>query len=276
MTHDPNFFETLMNYPSALCTLRQGKPILKAPKKYGAGIRNGAGAAAGTLVVRGAAAVHGLLNVLLEAPGGDPGVAESAPRDAPSILAPVPFANATLRRATLKLARSQVAAGAAATAGAAGGAGVADSGGDGVGGTGGIHSGHTGGVGGGSGLTRVVYTAECVPGAPLPPWCVARLLEVLCDEQSDDVLGTFRTLAVSGPLNAAMGLAAAGNWGGATPGVQVVAAAAEGGANEVKAGGYYTEPERRRVAAAMAVGHRGMEKVERTAGGRYHVQSMYD
>jgi hypothetical protein len=86
-----------------------GKPILKEPRKFGAGLRNGLGAAAGTLVVRGAMAVHGLLNVLLEASGGDPGGAESMQRDAPHILAPVPFANATLRRATLKLARSQAA-----------------------------------------------------------------------------------------------------------------------------------------------------------------------
>jgi hypothetical protein len=81
----------------------------------------------------------------------------SSARDCPAILAPVPFSNATLQRTALKLSRSQ--------ASALTGTGAGDSRGEGSGGAG--------------GSTRVVYTAECVPGTLLPPWCVARLLEVL-------------------------------------------------------------------------------------------------
>lgn len=38
---------------------------------------------------------------------------------------------------------------------------------------------------------------------------------------------------------------------------------------------YYTKTEQRRVASAVALGHRGIEKVRR-AGGIYYVQSMSD
>ena len=63
-------------------------------KKLGARDRD---PAAGCAIVRGAANVHGLLNVMLEAPHGDPAGAASSPKDAPTVFCPTPFARATLR-----------------------------------------------------------------------------------------------------------------------------------------------------------------------------------
>ena len=159
-----------------------------------------------------------------------------------------------------------------------------------------------------------VYTVECVsvPGAPLPPWCVSRLVEVLCDEQEqeqeqDVVEGTFRTLGVSKQLNAAMTVvkeaeqaaAAAANADGGggeetTSGIQPPSSDNENAPDSstrvggVKKGSgsegsrapaalpyasvYYTERERQRVASAVTLNHRGIERVRRT-GGLYYVQT---
>ena len=218
-------------------------------------------AADGTLIVRGAEAVHGLLCVMLEAAGGDPGGAPSAPRDAPLILAPVPFANATLRRAALKLGKSSQVAGS--------------------------FPGLTGGGGG----TRVVHTAECAGGGtPLPPWTVARLLEVLCEQHGDDLVGTFGTLGVSGPLNDAVAAATAaddagdgdtaGDGGGGPMGGRHVAGASGGEDGErvdvVKGEGYYDDAERQRAAARMVLGRRGIERVQRFNGTYYIPWALYD
>ena len=78
----------------------RGKPIARSPrKKLGARDRD---PAAGCAIVRGAANVHGLLNVMLEAPHGDPAGAASSPKDAPTVLSPTPFARATLRPLALR------------------------------------------------------------------------------------------------------------------------------------------------------------------------------
>ena len=67
---------------------------LAAMDKPGASRRR----AADTLVCRGAIAVSGLLNVLVEAEGGDPGCSDSTARgDVPTLLAPVPFAHGCAR-----------------------------------------------------------------------------------------------------------------------------------------------------------------------------------
>ena len=42
----------------------------------------------------------------------------------------------------------------------------------------------------------------------IPPWCVQRMTEVFCEEQGEGATGTFRTLGVSGALNAAVAVAA--------------------------------------------------------------------
>ena len=43
---------------------------------------------------------------------------------------------------------------------------------------------------------------------PIPPWCVSRLAEALCDEQAENVVGSFRALGASAALNAAVAAAA--------------------------------------------------------------------
>jgi hypothetical protein len=273
----------------------RGKPIARSPrKKLGARDRD---PAAGCAIVRGAANVHGLLNVMLEAPHGDPAGAASSPKDAPTVLSPTPFARATLRPLALRVTKSKAAAarkndiktktaageGAAATA--------ADA-------------------------TRWVHAVECATHhagltggdagsscrGVIPPWCVSRVLEALCDAQEENLLASFRTLGVSARLNhaakrasegggeegaAARGEARGGEWSGEEGKGARGAEGKEGARGEEGAPGasgsrgprsrsYYSEEERRRVRedAALA-GGRGLEKVERRDG-TYYLQSLYD
>ena len=271
----------------------RGKPIARSPrKKLGARDRD---PAAGCAIVRGAANVHGLLNVMLEAPHGDPAGAASSPKDAPTVLSPTPFARATLRPLALRVTKSKAAAarkndeqtktaageGAAATAAAA---------------------------------TRWVHAVECATNhagltgdagsscrGVIPPWCVSRVLEALCDAQEENILASFRTLGVSARLNhaakrasegggeeraAARGEEARGGEEGGEEGKGVRGAEGEerargeeGALGASGSGGrcsYYSEEERLRVRedAALA-GGRGLEKVERRDG-TYYLQSLYD
>jgi len=64
--------------------------------------------AAQTIICRGAIAVNGLLNVLIEASGGDPGSADSTVRDVPLLLAPVPFAHSIMKPVALRAQRNTV------------------------------------------------------------------------------------------------------------------------------------------------------------------------
>ena len=228
----------------------RGKPIARSPAMVGAKKHP----ASGALLFRGAAAVHGVLCAMLEAPGGDPGGAASAPRDAPLILAPTPFAGASLRRARLRLSR----AGAASAPGIGGG---------------GAERGAEEGAEADDTGTRTVYTAECVSGTPIPPWCASRLLEALCDEQDERLFAAFRTAGKSAALNAAVAVAA-----GTTPRDEGRTEEGTEEGTEValeRAEGYYTPRERRRVGAPSALGPRGLERVER-ARGEYYLQSLYD
>lgn len=59
--------------------------------------------AADTIICRGAIAVHGLLSVLMEASGADPGSLDGGPQDVPLLLAPVPFAHSSLKPLSLKI-----------------------------------------------------------------------------------------------------------------------------------------------------------------------------
>ena len=206
----------------------RGKPIARSPrKKLGARDRD---PAAGCAIVRGAANVHGLLNVMLEAPHGDPAGAASSPKDAPTVLSPTPFARATLRPLALRVTKSKAAAarkndeqtktaageGAAATAAAA---------------------------------TRWVHAVECATNhagltgdagsscrGVIPPWCVSRVLEALCDAQEENILASFRTLGVSARLNHAAKRASEGGGeeGAAARGEE---ARGGGGGEEGKGGG---------------------------------------
>lgn len=117
----------------------------------------------------------------------------------------------------------------------------------------------------------------------IPPWCVQRMTEVFCEEQGEGATGTFRTLGVSGALNAAVAVAA--ETANAPP-----AARGRGGSAAKPTGGesvsqseqdsrpgyeYLTAAELRRVGAKMSVGGRGLERVERS-GGQYYLQSARD
>ena len=222
-----------------------GKPIMRPRTLGGPGAkaRDPLAHAMGTIVVRGAAAVHGLFNVMVEAAergGGDPGSTDGQIRDPPLILAPTPFANCVVRRHALRLATSQTA----------------------------------------DGARREVYTAEWTGGSfggggatMIPPWCVQRMTEVFCEEQGEGATGTFRTLGVSGALNAAVAVAA--ETANAPPAVR-----GKGGPAAKPTGGdpgyeYLTPPELRRVGAKMSVGGRGLERVEHS-GGQYYLQSARD
>lgn len=66
--------------------------------------------AADTIICRGAIAVHGLLNVLLEAAGADPGTSDNVPRDVPMLLAPVPFSHGSIKPLELKVQKNTTAA----------------------------------------------------------------------------------------------------------------------------------------------------------------------
>lgn len=66
--------------------------------------------AADTIVCRGAIAVHGLLNVLLEAAGVDPGTSDNTPCDVPLLLAPVPFSHSSMKPLGLKVQANTTAA----------------------------------------------------------------------------------------------------------------------------------------------------------------------
>ena len=231
-----------------------GKPIMR-PRTLGA-----AGAKAkdplehahGAIVVRGAAAVHGLFNVVAEAAdrnGGDPGASDGQVRDPPLILSPTPFANCVVRGHALKLTTSQTA----------------------------------------DGARREVYTAEWTGGQYggggnggfIPPWCVARLTEVICETQGSGTTGTFRTLGVSSALNAAVAVAAE-TANAVNPalrrGVSKKPSGESSGWSEREVSrpdGYLTEKERRLVGAKMSVGGRGLERVERS-GDQYYLTSSFD
>ena len=94
-----------------------GKPIMR-PRTLGAAgakAKDPLAHAHGAIVVRGAAAVHGLFNVVAEAAdrnGGDPGASDGQVRYPPLILSPTPFANCVVRGHALKLTTSQTADGA--------------------------------------------------------------------------------------------------------------------------------------------------------------------
>ena len=235
-----------------------GKPLVRSPERLAR--RNGvrlmerdARAAERAVIVRGAAAVHALVCLMTEAAatGGDPAGAASAARDAPLIMAPAPFAGASLRRVDLRVSRAETTYEIApgdepeppppreeARAGEKRKA-----------------------------VKRRVYVAECGSGSgasgamPIPPWCVSRLAEALCDEQAENVVGSFRALGASAALNAA------------------VAAAARSSGNEAdeldeldeldQLGGAFTARERKRIRSSSRLGAGGVERVERADGTWY-------
>jgi len=239
-----------------------GKPLVRSPERLAR--RNGARlaerdarAAERAVLVRGAAAVHALVCLLTEAEatGGDPAGAASAARDAPLIMAPAPFAGASLRRVDLRVSRAET----------------------------------TYEIAPGPGdfedeenddeksrekrktvKKRRVYVAECSGGGaggaiPIPPWCVSRLAEALCDEQAENVVGSFRALGASAALNAAVAAAA-----GPVPGDEAddVVIPREKNVSKTfqEGGGAFTPRERERIRSSSRLGARGVERVERADG----------
>ena len=242
-----------------------GKPLVRSPERLAR--RNGvrlmerdARAAERAVIVRGAAAVHALVCLMTEAAatGGDPAGAASAARDAPLIMAPAPFAGASLRRVDLRVSRAETTyeigdepeppppreearAGEKRKKNA---------------------------------VKRRVYVAECgsASGAmPIPPWCVSRLAEALCDEQAENVVGSFRALGLSAALNAAVAAAArfSGNETSAED-VSLRHAPDElDELDELDIGGAFTARERKRIRSSSRLGAGGVERVERADGTWY-------
>jgi len=241
-----------------------GKPLVRSPERLAR--RNGARlaerdarAAERAVLVRGAAAVHALVCLLTEAEatGGDPAGAASAARDAPLIMAPAPFAGASLRRVDLRVSRAETTYEIAPGPGD-----FEDEENDDE------KSEKT--VKKKTVKKRRVYVAECSGGGaggaiPIPPWCVSRLAEALCDEQAENVVGSFRALGASAALNAAVAAAA-----GPVPGDEADDVAIPREKNVSKAfqegGGAFTPRERERIRSSSRLGARGVERVERADG----------
>jgi len=239
-----------------------GKPLVRSPERLAR--RNGvrlmerdARAAERAVLVRGAAAVHALVCLLTEAEatGGDPAGAASAARDAPLIMAPAPFAGASLRRVDLRVSRAETTYE------------IAKSGRDFEDEENDEKSEKRKTV-----KKRRVYVAECSGGGadgaiPIPPWCVSRLAEALCDEQAENVVGSFRALGASAALNAAVAAAA-----GPVPGDEAddVAIPREKKTKDAETfqegGGAFTPRERERIRSSSRLGARGVERVERADG----------
>jgi hypothetical protein len=190
-----------------------------------------------------------------EATGGDPAGAASAARDAPLIMAPAPFAGASLRRVDLRVSRAETTYE------------IAKSGRDFEDEENDEKSEKRKTV-----KKRRVYVAECSGGGaggaiPIPPWCVSRLAEALCDEQAENVVGSFRALGASAALNAAVAAAA-----GPVPGDEAddVAIPREKKTKDAETfqegGGAFTPRERERIRSSSRLGARGVERVERADG----------
>ena len=237
-----------------------GKPLVRSPERLAR--RNGARlaerdarAAERAVLVRGAAAVHALVCLLTEAEatGGDPAGAASAARDAPLIMAPAPFAGASLRRVDLRVSRAETTYEIAQK--------------------GDFEDEENDDEKSEKRKTvkkRRVYVAECSGGGaggaiPIPPWCVSRLAEALCDEQAENVVGSFRALGASAALNAAVAAAA-----GPVPGDEAddVAIPREKNVSKTfqEGGGAFTPRERERIRSSSRLGARGVERVERADG----------
>ena len=100
---------------------------------------------------------------------------------------------------------------------------------------------------------------------PIPPWCVSRLAEALCDEQAENVVGSFRALGASAALNAAVAAAA-----GPVPGDDADDVSrfdkSELDAEGLPGGGAFTPRERERIRSSSRLGARGVERIERADG----------
>ena len=117
--------------------------------------------AADTIVCRGAIAVSGLLNVLMEASGGDPGSSDFEPRDVPTLLSPVPFAHSAMKPLTLHVQMNTTTR--KDTKDASSLLPLVAS----------------------SISTKSVYTAETPRNEFVPPWALARMCSVLAAKQGD-------------------------------------------------------------------------------------------
>ena len=240
-----------------------GKPLVRSPERLAR--RNGlrmterdARAAERAVVVRGPAAVHALVCLMTEAAatGGDPAGAASAAKDAPLIMAPAPFAGASLRRLELRVSRAETTYALAGEEDEETEARVL----------------------GDETLKRKpakrrrVYVAECSASGPsgaalIPPWCVSRLAEALCDEQAENVVGSFRALGASAALNAAVAAAAGSRVpGDASEDVGERKKPRRDASEPSGGGGAFTPRERERICASSRLGPRGVERVERADG----------
>jgi len=117
--------------------------------------------AADTIICRGAIAVSGLLNVLMEASGGDLGSSDFETRDVPTLLSPVPFAHSSMKPLTLTVQMNTTTRKEAKDASS-------------------LLSLASGNV-----STRSVYTAETPRNEFVPPWALARMCAVLAAKQGD-------------------------------------------------------------------------------------------
>jgi len=116
--------------------------------------------AAGTIICRGAIAVSGLLNLLIESGGADPGSASYDVMDVPTLLAPVPFAHSCMKPLALHVQMNTAFRSEKDIAGSKP-------------------------FGAQPAKERVVYTAETERNEFVPPWTLARVCAVLAATQGD-------------------------------------------------------------------------------------------
>ena len=278
-----------------------GRPMLRSPERLarlnaGAGAEKDARAADAAVVCIGSAAVHALVCLLTESASvriafpkfvrhtvcqhktlttfllksqttaGDPAGAASASRDAPLILAPAPFAGATLRRIELKVSRAEATFDVEEERADS----DSDAGGDDPEVPGEKRRRDQNGKGPPKREKRTLYVAECVSsgGWPIPPWCVSRLTEALCDEQAENLVGNCKALGTTAALNAAVGaIRGKGDDGDDREDDD------DENENEplppLGAETFYTRRERKRARRFVKLGTKGVEKVERFGGEWY-------
>ena len=247
---------------------QHGKPMLRSPERLArlnglSAVERDLKAADNAVVCIGAAAVHALICLLTESSetAGNPAGAASASQDAPLIVAPAPFANASLKAVELKVTRAETTFEVENEGEDEGEDGEGQGEDDTTGTTvpGKRRREHTNPSGKPKREKRTVYVAECVTqnNFPIPPWCVSRLTEALCDEQGEHLVGNFRALPSTAALNAAV--ASISRKERTTQGDDAADA-------EINEETFYTLRERKRTRRSTKLGTKGLERVERQDG----------
>jgi len=203
--------------------------------------------AADTIVCRGAIAVSGLVNVLIDAEGGDPGGSDASARDVPTLLAPVPFAHGCMRPVKFHPRTNATTTTTTTTTTTHGGE---------------THHGEKDGfhalAGPSSNATtmRATYSAETGRDELIPPWTLERVCAVAATRHDAFTVACSPHLATRG-LN--VGVLAAKDMFGARDATNAM---------ELESGAYYDAEETKAIATAPSAA--SVLRVE-YSGGKYYI-----